>query len=89
VNNAFSPNGDGVNDLFIIDASALMSNANRVTIVNRWGDVIKEFDNYDNQTVAWDGTNLNGDNVTAGTYFFIIEIPDLEYKATGWIQVVR
>lgn len=89
VNNAFTPNGDGVNDLFIIDANALLSNENRVMIVNRWGDVIREFTNYDNMEVAWDGTNNNGDQMPAGTYFYIVEIPTLEFKSTGWIQVVR
>ncbi|WP_258541683.1 T9SS type B sorting domain-containing protein [Parvicella tangerina] len=89
VNNAFSPNGDGINDIFKIDANALLSNENSVTIVNRWGDVINEYANYDNTTVAWDGTNRNGEPVPAGTYFYVIEIPSIEFKSTGWIQVVR
>ncbi len=88
-NNAFSPNGDGVNDLFRIDVNALIGNENTVTIVNRWGDVIRTYSNYDNVEVAWDGTNSSGDAVPSGTYFFIIEIPSLELKTTGWIQVVR
>lgn len=66
-----------------------MSNENSVTIVNRWGDVINEYANYDNTTVAWDGTNRNGEPVPAGTYFYVIEIPSIEFKSTGWIQVVR
>ncbi|MCB9195302.1 MAG: gliding motility-associated C-terminal domain-containing protein [Flavobacteriales bacterium] len=89
VNNAFSPNGDGVNDLFIIDASALLSNSNKVTIINRWGDIINEYDNYDNFSIAWDGTNKSGDPVPSGTYFYVVEIQDLGFKSTGWIQVVR
>lgn len=89
VNNAFSPNGDGINDLFRIDANALLSNDNTVVIINRWGDIIREYSNYDNMNVAWDGSNTAGDQVPAGTYFYVVEIPSIEYKTTGWIQVVR
>lgn len=89
VNNAFSPNGDGINDLFRIDANALLTNDNTVVIINRWGDVIREYGNYDNVNVAWDGTNAAGEQVPAGTYFYVVEIPSIEYKTTGWVQVVR
>lgn len=89
VNNAFSPNGDGINDLFRIDANALLTNDNTVVIINRWGDVIREYSNYDNTNVAWDGTNTAGEQVPAGTYFYVVEIPSIEYKTTGWVQVVR
>lgn len=88
-NNAFSPNGDGVNDLFTIDAHALIDNDNTVMILNRWGDVINEYTNYNNFDVAWDGTNTSGEPVPSGTYFYIVEIPDVGLKSTGWIQVVR
>lgn len=88
-NNAFSPDGDGVNDLFIIDVSALLSNENTVVIINRWGDIIREYSNYDNTSVAWDGTNNNGQQVPEGTYFYIVRIPALDFQAEGWIQVVR
>lgn len=89
VNNAFSPDGDGINDLFIIDAAALLSNENKVLIVNRWGDLIREFHNYNNTDVAWDGTSDSGEPMPSGTYFYIVEIPSLDYRANGWIQVIR
>jgi gliding motility-associated-like protein len=88
-NNAFSPDGDGVNDVFQIDLPLLLVNDNKVTIFNRWGDIINEFENYNNQDIAWDGKNSNGRDIVKGTYFYVIEIPAAEFKTTGWIQIVR
>jgi large repetitive protein len=88
--NAFSPNGDGVNDVVRFDIEdILQGNTNKVYIFNRWGDLLREFTNYNNSDVVWDGTGLNGSPMPAGTYFYIIEIDALDYKATGWIQLVR
>ncbi len=87
--NAFSPDGDGVNDNFILDIPSLLGEANSVTFVNRWGDEIQKYQNYNNNDIVWDGRNKNGEFVTNGTYFYIVEIPSLQFKQTGWIQVVR
>ena len=87
--NAFSPDGDGVNDAFILDIPSLLKFENNVTIFNRWGDEIGDFQNYNNADVSWDGRNKSGDYVTNGTYFYVIEIPELNIKESGWIQVVR
>jgi gliding motility-associated-like protein len=88
--NAFSPNGDGVNDVLTFDIpNLLQDNDNKVYFINRWGDVIREYDNYNNVDVAWDGKNKNGIDLPEGTYFYIIEIPSQDYKASGWIQLIR
>ena len=64
--NAFSPNGDGVNDYFFIrDIDKLKSN--QVFVFNRWGNVVYNSKNYDNTLVKWDGGDL-----PEGTYFYII-----------------
>ena len=88
--NAFSPNGDGINDVVTFDIpNLLQNNDNKVYFINRWGDVIREYDNYNNVDVAWDGKNKNGIDLPEGTYFYIIEIPSQDYKASGWIQLIR
>jgi gliding motility-associated-like protein len=88
--NAFSPNGDGINDVVTFDIPNLLQDKdNKVYFINRWGDVIREYDNYNNIDVAWDGKNKNGIDLPEGTYFYIIEIPSLDYKASGWIQLIR
>lgn len=88
-NNVFTPDGDEVNDVFMLDIPSLLQNENSVKIYNRWGDLINEYSNYNNTDVAWDGNNRDGNPVTAGTYFYVVEIPSINYSGSGWVQVVR
>ncbi len=64
-----SPNGDGINDEFIIPNIGLFP-YNRVLIVNRWGDVVYEANPYNND---WSGTH-NGNPLPQGTYYYYIEL---------------
>lgn len=88
-NNVFSPDGDGVNEGFVLDIPQLLKNNNTVIIYNKWGDIIKEFVNYNNNDVIWDGKNKAGVDVSAGTYFYVIEIPEANYSNSGWVQLIR
>lgn len=89
-NNVFSPDGDQVNDNFVIGIDHLLAdNENTVTIFNRWGDEINNYSNYNNGDVSWDGTNKSGVFVTNGTYYYVIEIPAINYSSSGWVQVIR
>jgi gliding motility-associated-like protein len=65
--NVFTPNGDGVNDVFSIGGKAITDF--NLTIVNRWGNTI--FESNDINT-SWDGTS-NGTPCIDGTYFYIIK----------------
>jgi len=85
INTAFSPNGDGVNDFWVIDS---ISSNTSVSIYNRWGDLIKQIDNYNNIDKVWDGTSDIGEMVSAGTYFYIIEKNNIKISS-GWVEVVR
>ncbi len=75
----FSPNGDGVNDLFVIRGLEAFPGTT-LQIFNRWGGVVFETTNYNND---WDG-----DDVTDGTYFYIIKLPNGEDFA-GPITIAR
>ncbi|MFN3342609.1 MAG: gliding motility-associated C-terminal domain-containing protein [Flavobacteriales bacterium] len=88
VYNAFSPDGDGVNELWILPAAGFFPN-NTVTIFNRWGDAIREFTNYDNVSVVWDGTNRGGQQLPSGTYFYVVRYHDADRQYSGWIQLTR
>ncbi|MFN5622154.1 MAG: gliding motility-associated C-terminal domain-containing protein, partial [Flavobacteriales bacterium] len=76
VPNAFSPNGDNVNDVFIPQGDGFDIASYSLAIFNRWGDLVFESTN-PNQ--PWTG-NVNGSNHFAadGVYFWILRIkPDL------------
>ncbi|MBD3636645.1 MAG: gliding motility-associated C-terminal domain-containing protein [Crocinitomicaceae bacterium] len=85
--NAFSPNNDGTNDIWIIDGIEGFPE-NQVYIYNRWGDKLKTLINYDNSTVFWDGTNNGNKPVPAGTYFYVVEVGGTRNQA-GWVQVMK
>ena len=61
---------------------------NKVTIYNRWGDIVFEAENYDNDLVKWEGTMVNGSIASPGTYFYLIEITNGP-ASTGWIQLMK
>lgn len=85
--NAFSPDGDGVNDSWIIDA-ALLHPDNTVTVFNRWGDKLVSFEDYNNVTVVWDGM-YKGNLLPSGTYFYVIEYHDINQQVSSWVQLTR
>ena len=67
--NAFSPNGDGVNDEFTAFGTRIKSVSMRV--FNRWGE--KVFDSGDSQWASWDGA-YKGIAQPTGVYVFVAEI---------------
>ena len=62
--NAFSPDGDGTNDVFMPKASGLASNGYEMQIFDRWGNLIFVSTDWDK---GWDGTYL-GKEVQSGQY---------------------
>ena len=67
--NIFSPNGDGINDYFEILGLNNYPGITTIKIFNRWGDVLFESDNYQNN---WNGKNASGKPVTEGVYYYIL-----------------
>jgi len=67
VPNVFTPNNDGNNDYFQLLFFGGIKTFN-CTILNRWGQVIRE---YDNPAFMWDGKDESGDDVLEGVYFYI------------------
>ncbi len=65
---AFSPNGDGLNDLFKVLPNCMISSYT-LSIFNRWGQQVFVSYNFDN---SWDGT-FNGKPLDVGVYFYRIE----------------
>lgn len=69
--NAFTPDGDGFNDVFIpVFHPDFIVEDYLFIIYNRWGDVI--FETRD-ETEGWDGTGINGDKIVQiGVYSWLI-----------------
>lgn len=86
VYSGFSPNGDGENDLWIIDYMELHS-PNTVTIYNRWGNEVWFGENYDNVNVVWDGKTKDGAELPDGTYYYVITEGAGTMK--GWVELTR
>ncbi len=84
VPNAFSPNGDGINDEFYLYAKAgTVANVNNFLIFNRWGDLV--FEAYDFQPnlpeFGWDGTYRGAlMNADVFTWFAEVKFKDGEVK---------
>ncbi len=71
----FTPNDDGFNDFFVIpeleDDPESYSN-NQLTIVSRWGEVVYQGNNYNND---WDGRHWKSNEpLPAGTYVYIMRL---------------
>jgi len=74
VPNSFSPNGDGVNDHFIINGIGL-NVIPSITIYNRWGQIVFQKSNFaaNSSADAWDGT-FNGQPAPSDVYVYTIQI---------------
>ena len=87
VYNGFTPNGDGINDFWIIDNIERYPN-NKVYVFNRWGNKLFNTVNYNNVNNKWDG-KVNGKAVTAGTYFYILLDDTEKLLKKGWIEITN
>ena len=85
--NAFSPNGDNINDDFsfenygIVDLNAIF--------YNRWGDKIYEMDNPND---TWNGVSMNGLEVPEGVYFYVLNATGEDgtsYNEKGSVTIYR
>ena len=84
-----SPNGDGVNDAWVLPSALFAQYPNlKVIIYNRWGNIIwRSKGVYQNN---WSGVNIDNANLPDGVYYYMIELkPNLEENLTGFIEVMR
>ncbi len=71
--NAFSPNGDGTNDLFKIYPHPDFTGEFKVfKIFDRWGATLFEAQNFNPAAIGWDGTH-KGAPVGLGVYVYFVE----------------
>jgi len=88
---AFSPDGDGVNETFIIKGIENFP-GNNLIIFNRWGNEVFNVTEYDN---SWAGTstsnlNIGGDQLPTGTYYYIFDTKTEQYGVLkGYVYLKR
>ena len=81
--NAFSPNGDNINDTWVVNPSFLYENS-EVIIYNRWGAKVYQSLGYKQ---AWDGRNSSGNLVKEGVYFYSVILKNGHDNIKGSISV--
>lgn len=89
VPNVFTPNGDGVNDLFFLKANNL-TEINMV-IFDRWGNIAYELIS-PTGNIEWDGKNGQGNDAAEGTYFYLLKATGSDgqtYDQKGTINLYR
>ena len=86
---AFTPNGNGVNDSWVIKNIDQYPDC-MVIVYNRWGDLVFSSKGYETE---WDGKYL-GITLPTAVYYYVIENIDETLftegsKPYGWITIVR
>ncbi|MEM6966561.1 MAG: gliding motility-associated C-terminal domain-containing protein, partial [Bacteroidota bacterium] len=86
--NAISPNGDGVNDNFIVPALEQNPDLDsEIVIFNRFGHTVFKASPYLNN---WNGIlQTNGSALPEGTYFYVLKIAGESKDFSGFITVKR
>lgn len=84
VPNVITPNGDGVNDFFMVNELLLYEPIDFI-VFNRWGAKVFEKDDYQNN---WDGDNFSSKPLEEGTYYYILRLTGAEDRA-GFVTIIR
>ena len=87
--NAFTPNGDGINDEMCIFGKTIQEKEFLWAIYDRHGSLV--FISY-NPSICWDGTLLNGKDAKSGVYVYRIKYKDVNgnyFERDGNITLIR
>jgi len=71
ISEVVTPNGDGINEFFVIDGVEGCGFTIQLTIFNRLGQLVYESNDYQND---WSGRELGNDQLPSGTYFYIVKL---------------
>ncbi|MEO7991675.1 MAG: gliding motility-associated C-terminal domain-containing protein [Chryseolinea sp.] len=86
VHNAVAPNSEGENKFMRIFN---LPRGNKVSIFNRWGDLIFKVDEYNNEVPSkrFEGISSDGKGLPSGTYFYTIEFQNGVKPLTGYLAL--
>jgi len=84
--NAFSPDDNGLNDIFYINGGQDVVEVKNFRVFNRWGEVVFENENFqpNNPMEGWDGF-FNGEKLNPSVFIFFAEI---EFK-DGLVKIYK
>jgi gliding motility-associated-like protein len=88
--NVFTPNGDGINDLFV-PLTPIEEGDFHIDIFSRWGIVVFSTSN---PNIMWNGTvNGNGNECSEGVYFYVYSFTPIDgsqaQKGSGYVHLFR
>lgn len=83
----FSPNGDGINDVFYIEGLDFYEE-NTLIVFNRWGNITFKASPYLSDWDGSSGKSLIGKKAPDGSYFYKLKLPGGETK-TGYVILKR
>jgi gliding motility-associated-like protein len=88
VPNAFTPDGNGLNDVFIPQGIGISDEEYDLYIYNRWGELV--FESHD-KNIGWDGRDKTG-NLKLDVYVWLVRTKDhkgQEHEYVGHVTLLR
>ena len=84
--NIFSPNDDGQNDVFFIQAGKQVQEIQSFLVFNRWGEAVFEARNFqpNDITIGWDGYH-RGKRVDPGVFAYYVEVLYID----GYVELLK
>ena len=86
--NAFSPDGDGVNDTWVIDGLNQFPN-NSISIYNRWEEKVYEIIGYQNDWRGIGNISSNSVDLPDGVYYYVLDLGNGSPLVKGFIYIKR
>ena len=84
--NVFTPNGDGINDIF--QPLGKLDQINNIVVINRWGNAVAEL----TYPFSWNGTSKTGTELVEGVYYYILKKNDVcnkQIQKQSMIHLIR
>ena len=88
--NVFTPNGDGINDVFAFKINGTLTD---FSVYNRWGNLMQSITSRASViNLLWDGHTTSGEECSGGVYFYTLEYKDSKgdtQKKNGYVTLIR